>query len=117
LEYAALSHVDDIGPKGLYGHSSTIGLGLYDRLPDLEGRVPGLLTENLSYGSSHPCEQVVLMILLYPEQEQPKPKNLTGALENLIDPNHKLFGIANGKHADSGYLTAAVMCKEFLTED
>jgi uncharacterized protein YkwD len=117
LEYAALSHVEDIGPKGLYGHSSSIGLGLYDRLPDLEGRVPGLLAENLSYGSSHPCEQIILMILLYPEQEQPKPKNLTGALENLIDPNHQLFGIAIGKHADSGYLTTAVMCKEFLTED
>ncbi len=56
LAIAAQSHVLDIGTKGLYGHSSSIGLGLYDRLPDLEGRIPGLLTENLSYGSSHPCE-------------------------------------------------------------
>ena len=33
LEHAALSHVEDLGPKGLFGHSSSIGLGLYDRLP------------------------------------------------------------------------------------
>jgi hypothetical protein len=117
LYQAALSHVEDLGPKGLYGHSSTLGLGLYDRLPDLEGKVPGLLTETLSYGSPHPCEQIILMILMYAEQENPKPQTLTGALENLLDPNHQIFGIANGRHADQGYMTCAVKCKEFLSED
>ena len=61
--------MEDLGPKGLYGHSSTLGLGLYDRLPleEMEGRVPGMLNECLSYGSSHPCEQIILMILMQGE--------------------------------------------------
>ena len=34
LEYTATKHVEDIGPLGIYGHESSIGLGIYDRLPE-----------------------------------------------------------------------------------
>jgi hypothetical protein len=64
-----------------------------------------MLSESISYGSSNPIEAIIMMILLYSDQEALGLKNnsstsirLTGALENFLDPNHHLFGIAMGKH-------------------
>lgn len=64
-----------------------------------------MLCENICYGSSNSIEAIILMILLYSDQEAQNPKNdstktlrLTGGLENFLDPNHHLFGISMGKH-------------------
>ena len=64
-----------------------------------------MLSESISYGSSNPIEAIILMILLYSDQEALNLKTnssatlrLTGALENFLDSNHHLFGIAMGKH-------------------
>jgi hypothetical protein len=64
-----------------------------------------MLSESISYGSSNHIEAIVMMILLYSDQEALSLKNnsstsirLTGGLENFLDPNHHLFGIAMGKH-------------------
>lgn len=61
--------MEDIGPLGLYGHESSIGLGVYDRLPENLEHIPGMLSESISYGTSNPVESIVLMILLYSDQE------------------------------------------------
>ena len=113
--------MEDIGPLGLYGHDSSIGLDIYDRLPNNSNLTPGMLSENIGYGSSHPIESIVLSILLYSEKEAlskaMSPAKLTGALENFLDPNHHLFGIAVGKHKEEGFMTVACMCLEFLSQD
>ena len=67
LFHAAVTHVEDIGPLGLYGHDSSIGLDIYDRLRNNSNLTPGMLSENIGYGSSHPIESIVLSILLYSE--------------------------------------------------
>ena len=83
-----------------------------------------MLSESISYGSSNPIEAIILMILLYSDQEALNLKTnssatlrLTGALENFLDPNHHLFGIAMGKHKLQDHMCVACMCLEFLSED
>ena len=46
---ACKSHVEDIGPKGLYGTESSIGMTLYDRIPGPD--TPGMLQECISYSA------------------------------------------------------------------
>lgn len=113
-----------MGPLGLYGHESSIGFGVYDRLPENLEHIPGMLSENICYGTSNPLEAIVLMILLYSDQEVLGSKNsltttvrLTGALENFLDPNHHLFGIAMGKHTIKDHMCVVCMCLEFLSEE
>ena len=43
LYEASLSHVIDIGPKGMLGNESSLGLSCYDRIPG--PLVPGMLSE------------------------------------------------------------------------
>ncbi len=79
-----------------------------------------MLSENICYGSSHPIESIVLMILLYSEHEalsKNTTAKLTGALENFLDHNHHLFAIAVGKHKDEEFMAVACMCLEFLSRD
>ena len=66
-----------------------------------------MLSESVCYGTSNPIEAIVFMILLYSDQEALSLTNnsttalrLTGGLENFLDPNHHLFGIAMGKHKE-----------------
>jgi uncharacterized protein YkwD len=60
---ASKDHVDDIGILGLYGHSSSLGLTMFDRLRCYSEKEAGMLTENVCFGSMHPLEVVVLMLI------------------------------------------------------
>jgi uncharacterized protein YkwD len=56
LYLAAKEHSDDIGPLGLYGHSSSLGLSMFDRVRNYTTKEPGILAENVAYGSMNPFE-------------------------------------------------------------
>lgn len=63
LFLACKDHCDDIGPKGLYGHSSSLGLGMIDRIRMYTDRIPGMLVENVNFGSLNPLESIILMLI------------------------------------------------------
>lgn len=78
---------------GGYGHEGSSGLNMFDRLKSYTELVPGMLAENVLYGTQNPIEAIMLMLI----DDGDEMKKMR---ENLIDPTHKMFGMATGKHIE-----------------
>lgn len=108
LYLAAREHCEDIGPLGLYGHSSSLGLTMFDRVSNYTEMIPGLLAECVSFGSLHPTESLILMLV---DDGDPSERKLR---EHLLDPKHRYFGFAIGKHKFQHGIATAMMCMEWM---
>ena len=51
-----------------------------------------MLAENVLFGSTHPTESIVLMLI---DDGDPELRKMR---ENLLDPSHRFIGFAVGKH-------------------
>ena len=93
LFFASRDHCEDIGPLGFYGHSSSIGLTMFDRIRMyMDHNVPGMLAENVCYGTLNPLEAIILMLI---DDGDPKERKMR---ENLLDPIHRYVGFATNRH-------------------
>ena len=63
LHFAARDHLEDLGPLGLYGHSSSLGLSMFDRFRNYSSLEPGMLAENACFGTTHATEALILMLI------------------------------------------------------
>jgi len=89
LNLACKDHIADIGPQGLYGHASSWGLSVFDRIRNyLPDQAPGMLAECLGYGSSNSIEALILLLI-----DDGDPNSRTQR-SHLLDPNHKIVGYA-----------------------
>ena len=69
LFLASREHTRDLGQLGLYGHTSSRGMNMYDRIRNYTNEVPGMLAENVGFGSQNPLEAVILMLIDDGDQE------------------------------------------------
>ena len=81
---------------------------MYDRLRCYTDKVAGMLAENVCFGSSHPVESIILMLI---DDGDPTDRKMR---ENLLDPSHKFVGLATGKHKLQVGMCTAMLCLEFL---
>jgi uncharacterized protein YkwD len=63
LYFVCRDHINDIGTSGIYGNYSSGGLNIYDRLKSYTQLIPGMLAENVSYGTVLPIEAIILMLV------------------------------------------------------
>ena len=107
LHFASKEHSDDIGSSGLYGHESSLGLSIFDRIRNYTEKEPGMLAENVCFGSSSAFESVFLMLIDDGDDERKMRLN-------IFDPSHKLFGMSVSRHKFQNGVAVAMMCLEFL---
>lgn len=92
LQLASRDHIDDIGPLGLYGHSSSLGLTMFDRFRNYSELEPGMLAENVCFGTTIATEAIIMMLV---DDGDPSDRKMR---ENLLDATHKYIGFSTGKH-------------------
>eukprot|EP00347_Sterkiella_histriomuscorum_P022639 403337718 len=111
LYCASKDHADDIGPLGLYGHDSSLGLNMYDRIRCFSDKEPGMLAENVAFGSYQPLEALILMLIDDGDIQDRKMR------ENLLDPAVRYIGFSTGKHKFQTGMCVAMLCFEFLDKN
>jgi centrin-1 len=92
LEKAATDHVNDIGPVGGMGGTSTNGLVANERI-EKYGDWAGALGENISYGNSNAKDIIIEMII--DDGVSSRPSRL-----NILNPNYKYIGVGFGAHKE-----------------
>ena len=90
LENAALSHADDQGFRGGYGHQGAGGESLGERLRR-HGAFASLMAEDISYGYATPREVVLQLIV-----DSGVPSR--GHRANIFNPAFREAGVACGPH-------------------
>jgi uncharacterized protein YkwD len=63
LYNACKDHCIDMGTKGIFGHIGSTGLAMFDRLKPYTSLVPGMLAENVIFGTRNPIEALILMLI------------------------------------------------------
>ncbi len=99
LAQAALSHVEDQGARGTFGHTGRDGARSFQRMARYGERL-GAAGENIDYGGSSPR---AIMVRLIVDEGVPGKKHRA----NLFSRNFRVAGIAAGPHA--GYGAMCVM--------
>tara|TARA_B110000208_G_scaffold166897_1_gene206050 strand:- start:23 stop:2536 length:2514 start_codon:yes stop_codon:yes gene_type:complete len=102
---AAMDHVRDIGPAGLYAHKGTDGSTTPDRIRRY-GTLDGG-AENLSFGA-HTAEHVVCGMLI--DDGIPDRRYRHSLLEDDFD----CIGIAHGPHKKAGKCCVIVFARNYL---
>ena len=94
LTRAATYHANDMGKKGDYGHSSTNGWNMVERIENFV-EWEATVGENCAYGLYSPLD-IVLGLLI-----DEGVSNL-GHRKNILNPNFKVVGIAIKPHKTYG---------------
>ena len=84
---------------------------MFDRFRNYSEKEPGMLAENAGFGSAHPTEALVMMLI---DDGDPDCRKMR---ENLLDPTHRYIGFAVGKHKFQIGMCVAMMCLEFLDKE
>jgi uncharacterized protein YkwD len=104
LEKAAIDHVKDTGPKGLFGHNGSDGSSMRDRV-ERYGTWGGAIGENISYGAKTARR---IMIQLLVDDGQPE----RGHRVNMLNPIYTFVGMNAGYHKEY-----TVMCVQDFAAD
>jgi uncharacterized protein YkwD len=106
MSKAATVHVEDLGPKGKYGHYGTDGSSPSDRLKRY-GQPKVGAAENLGFGERD-GRRMVLMLLI----DDGVPGR--GHRKNMFNPKYKVVGIGCGSHATYGYMCVIDFAGDFV---
>lgn len=64
---------------------------MFDRLRNYTEKSPGMLAENVLFGTLNSIEAIILMLI----DDNDKDRKMR---ENLLDPSHKMFAMAFSYH-------------------
>jgi uncharacterized protein YkwD len=106
MSKAAAVHVEDLGPKGKYGHYGTDGSSPSDRLKRY-GQLKVGSAENLGFGERD-GRRMVLMLLI----DDGVPGR--GHRKNMFNPKYKVVGIGCGSHVTYGYMCVIDFAGDFV---
>ena len=106
MSKAAAVHVEDLGPKGKYGHYGTDGSSPSDRLKRY-GQPKVGAAENLGFGERD-GRRMVLMLLI----DDGVPGR--GHRKNMFNPKYKVVGVSCGSHATYGYMCVIDFAGDFV---
>jgi uncharacterized protein YkwD len=105
LHQAAMDHVQDTGPKGLFGHKGVDGSSPAQRI-GRHGEGWSLTGEVINYGDELPRMTVIQLVI-----DDGVPDR--GHRKNLFNPAFKVAGAAIGPHAEYGTMTVVDLADAF----
>ncbi|KAM3127861.1 hypothetical protein pb186bvf_020051 [Paramecium bursaria] len=106
LNAAAKFHVDDIGPKGQRGHSSSDGTDGESRLNKF-GDFTTNMGENICYNAK--TGQAIILQLIVDDGVGGRPHRV-----NCFDPRFKEVGVAFGPHKQQDFISVFDFADEFI---
>jgi uncharacterized protein YkwD len=92
LGHAAQDHVNDVGPKGLTGHTGSDGSSMSDRI-ERYAEWSGQVGENCGYDFENPVESVCQFLV-------DDGVSSRGHRNNLLGSQFKFVGVCAGPHSD-----------------
>ena len=98
LAASSKAHAQDIGSKGMRGHTSSSGLSYDKRIGKFVGLDFTALGENISYGTDHNLALPIVLNLLIDNNN-----DNYGHRRNLLSPSYEQVGISIQQHRQYGF--------------